>query len=153
MGAGMIVRLALEEDEDVVVEMARAQVAETLPHLDFDDYLTRASFHRYLDNANPTIFVVERDRKIVGVLWALIENYAFTSGIYVVQEVIYVLPEHRGSRAAVALVKEFTRWGEQMKAREIIFGISNKFQPERTAKFFQMFGAEIVGFYLKRVTV
>lgn len=148
----MLVRLALETDEDAVIELGRMQQEETLPHLDFVEWIARDTFQNYLKTADPTFFVAEENGVVIGHLMALIQGYAFTDGIYVVQEVLYVKPDKRGTRAAAALVKAFVEWGERLKAREIIFGISNKFQPERTAKFFELTaGAEQVGIYLKRV--
>lgn len=148
----MFARLALESDEDAVVALARMQVEETLPHLDFNEEITRETFGLYLKRAEPTIFVADDHGKVVGYLMALVQGYAFTSGLFVVQEALYVHPDKRGTRAAAHLVKQFVRWGEHMQAREIIFGISNGFQPERTAKFFEnVAGAKTVGFYLKKV--
>lgn len=148
----MFARLALPEDEDAVVNLARMQVEETLPHLVFDEGITRNTFRDSIQYADPTIFVVEDKREVVGYLMGLLNGYAFTDGVYVVQEVLYVRPDKRGTRAAAKLVEAFVQWGERLDAKEIIFGISNKFQPERTARFFELTaGAETVGFYLKRV--
>lgn len=148
----MFARLAIASDEDVVVNLARMQVEETLPHLEFMEHITRDTFQQSIRIADPTIFVVEERGEVFGYLMALMNGYAFTDGVFVVQEVIYVRPDKRGTRAAAHLVDAFVQWGERVEAKEIIFGISNKFQPERTAKFFELTaGAELVGFYLKRV--
>jgi len=148
----MFARLAIADDEDAVVGLARMQVEETLSHLEFMEHITRDTFQQSIRTADPTIFVVEERGEVFGYLMALMNGYAFTDGVFVVQEVIYVRPDKRGTRAAAHLVDAFVQWGERVEAKEIIFGISNKFQPERTAKFFELTaGAELVGFYLKRV--
>ena len=142
----MLARLAIPEDEDAVVALAKMQVEETLPHLEFIEWVTRDTFHNSMKFADPTIFVVEDNREVVGYLMALMNGYAFTDGVFAVQEVIYVRPDKRGTRAAAHLVNAFVQWAERIEAKEIIFGISNKFQPERTAKFFEhVAGAEQVG--------
>jgi len=147
----MFVRLAMPADEEAIVELVRQDIAETLPHLTFQEDVTRETFRQTL-TGDPTLFVVERNREIVGFLYALLNGYAFTDGLYVVQEVLYVRSDMRGSRAAALLVKAFVEWGERLDAKEIIFGIANKHQPERTARFFELVAdAEIVGFYLKRL--
>ena len=149
----MLARLALQTDEDAVVALARMQVEETLPHLDFDEGITRNTFRDSIQYAHPTIFVAEENREVVGYLMALMHGYAMAAGVYVAQEVLYVRPDKRGTRAAVKLIDIFVQWGETVGAKEISFGISNKFQPERTARLFQLrTGAEQVGIYLKRVT-
>lgn len=147
----MHVRLALPADEDACVELARFQVEETLPHLDFDEATTRRTFQRYLDTADPTIFVAVEKGAVIGHLMALMHTYAFTSGLFTVQEVLFVRPDKRGTRAAALLMDEFTRWSDQLGARENIGGNSNKFHSERTAKFLSRFGFEIVGYSMKRV--
>jgi L-amino acid N-acyltransferase YncA len=145
------VRLAHPSDENAVVELARIDVAETLPHLDFDESITRATFHRYLEQADPTIFVAVDDGVVIGFLMALMQGYAFTSGLFTVQEVLFVSPVKRGTRAATLLMREFTRWSDQLGARENIGGNSNKFRSERTSRFLSHFGFEQVGYSMKRV--
>lgn len=148
----IIARLALASEECDVVELARLQVEETLPHLDFDPLIAGRTFRRYLKTADPTIFVVEDNREVVGYLMAMTHDYAFMSGLFAIQEAMYVRPDKRGTRAAAALMKIFTEWGARMGAKEIIYGVSNRFQPDRTSRFFQrVTGAEPVGFYLKKV--
>lgn len=147
----MFARLIMPQDKEAGLELARMQVEETLPHLDFDYDIAEETFESAINHADPTIFVAEHKGEVVGYLLAMLEGYAFTSGVFVTQEVIYVRPDMRGTRAAACLTKEFFRWGEIVGAREWILGISNKFQPERTARFFEHFGAERVGYSLKKV--
>lgn len=147
----MLARLAMPEDKNEFLALAQMQVEETLPHLDFVRDLAEETFDQSVKHADPTIFVVEENRTVVGYLLAFLEGYSFTTGVFVVQEVLYVRPDKRGTRAAVRLIKEFVRWGETVGAREWIFGISNKFQPDRTARLFEkLTGAERVGVYLKK---
>lgn len=148
----MFARQVMPYDEEEMFEIVKTQVAETLPHLDVKEYVFRETFHQSAYHADPTIFVVEEDRHVIGYLMALVNGYAFTDGVFTVQEVLYVRPDRRGTRAAALLVKMFVEWSERLGAREIIFGIANGFQPDRTAKFFELTaGAKRVGYYLKRV--
>lgn len=145
-------RLAMDYDKGDVLRLAEMQVNETLPHLDFRPDLAEETFDNAVNLADPTIFVAEDDSGVIGYLLGLLEGYAFTSGVFVVQEVLYVQPDKRGTRAAAKLLMEFDRWGETVGARELIYGISNKFQPGRTARFMELTtGAEPVGIYLKKV--
>lgn len=147
----MFTRLAMPEDKEQFLDLAQMQVEETLPHLNFVRELAEETFDQSVNHADPTIFVVEERGELFGYLLAFMESYSFTTGTFVVQEVLYVRPDKRGTRAAVRLIKEFVRWGEIVGAREWIFGISNKFQPDRTARLFEkLTGAERVGVYLKK---
>jgi len=148
----LLVRLALEDEADACVELARMQTAETLPHIPFCESRARETFKRYLDTANPTIFVCEgADRSIIGMLIATMSSYAFATGLCINQEVLYVHPDHRHSRAAVRLVEHFSEWADRLDAREVFTGVSNDVQAERVARLFQRCGFAPVGTYLRKV--
>lgn len=104
-----------------------------------------------MEHAAPTIFVVEKDRAVIGFLLADMYSYRASKGIFVTQEVLFVRPEHRGTRAAVALMKHLIAWSKMLGAKEIIGGNDNDFQSERTARFLEHFGFERVGFAMRRV--
>lgn len=147
----ILARYGLARDEDTIVALAEMQVRETLPHLDFDANQVRFTYQNYLHRANPTIFVAEVDREVVGYLVALTHDYAFTSGQFVNQEVLYVRPDKRGTRAAARLLNIFNEWADQVGAKEVFTGIANGFQPERTKRFLEHFGFTVVGFHLRRI--
>lgn len=148
----MIVRLAAEKDRQAVLELARMQVEETLPHLDFCPVTASLTFDGALRRAEPTIFVAEHRREVIGHLVAFIEEYAFTSGIFTVQEVLYVRPDKRGLRAAAALLDEFRRWSRLLEAREMIYGISNGRKTAAFTRFVSRHtGAQPVGHFLKEI--
>lgn len=144
-------RLIMPRDLDAVLSLAQMQVEETLPHLDFRRDLAEQTFWASVTKGHPTGFVADEDGQVIGYLMARLDEYAFASGVFVSQEVLYVRPDKRGTRAAVHLIKEFVRWGEIVGAREWLFGVSNGFQPERTARLFEkLTGAERVGYHLRK---
>jgi len=145
------VRLAMKEDRDEVLALAKMAVEETLPHLDWREDLAAATFDASVTTADPTCFVAVHPSGVVGFLMARLYNYAFSSGVFVSQEVIYVCPGMRGSRAAALMVMEYKRWGEIVGAREVLFGVSNGFRPEATARLFMKLGADLVGYHLRIV--
>lgn len=146
----MFVRLALEEDFDEVVAMARIN-AQTRPHLVFSEDRCRRTLANYIARANPTIFVCEQKRALIGFLAAGIHNYDAFDGLYTSQQVLFVKPENRGSRAAILLMKQLVAWSEMLGATEIIGGNDNEFNSERTAKFLEHFGFTRVGFAMRRI--
>lgn len=146
----MKVRLAFESDLDAVVEMARANIEETRPELGFDEDKCVDSFYKYLDTANPTIWVAEGQSGIVGFLLATANEYRASSGLWTCQEVMYVEPANRGSRAATLLMRELISWSEMLGAKECVGGNDNSFNSERTAKFLAHFGFEKVGHAMRR---
>jgi L-amino acid N-acyltransferase YncA len=142
----MLIRLALESDFDTVVEFGRENAASTKPHTGFDEPTMRATLQQYIDKADPVVFVAEQKRQVIGAMLASISSYRHTTGHQVLCEVLYVHPAHRGSRAAIRLVKHVIDWGRQIGAREVIGGVDNGFQPDRTMKFYEHLGFKNVGY-------
>lgn len=148
----MFVRLALETDLDDIVEMARQAHEETLTDAPpFSERKVREGFQAYLDTASPTVWVVEQRRELIGMLLATISEYRFADGLYTTQELLFVKPENRGSRAAALMMKELIQWSAMLGAKEITGGVDNDYQSERTAKFLQHFGFKQVGIFMRRV--
>lgn len=136
----------MPEDFDAVISLAKMQVEETLPHLEFDASKATQTFLEAVTTGDPLGLVAEDASGIVGYLMARIYEYSFSSGVFVSQEVVYVRPDKRGTRASVRLLREYIRWGaDDVDAREILFGVSNNFKPERTARLFEHLGATCVG--------
>jgi L-amino acid N-acyltransferase YncA len=147
----MFLRLSMPEDEDAITEMGRANMVETCPELTFSEEKCRATIRRAIETASPTIWVIEHQRRVIAFLLADMYEYEAAEGFFTVQRVLYVTPAHRGSRAALLLMKHFVAWSERLGAKEIIGGNDNSFNSERTAKFLEHFGFERVGFNMRRV--
>ena len=147
----MKVRLADEDDFHSIVEMARMNMEETRPEIEFDEDVAYATCYQYLDTASPTIYIAERDAEPIGFLLADMYSYRAANGIFTTQEVLFVRPEHRGTRAAVLLMKTLIDWSKQLGAKEIVGGNDNEFQSDRTARFLEHFGFKRVGHAMRRV--
>ncbi len=146
----MIVRLAMPGEEDAFVDLAKLMLAESYPHLTFNETIARATYRRYLDTAHPTFFFAERDGRIVGVLQATISGYDFADGIFTTLCGTFVHPDMRGTRAAALLMSEFTRWSDRLGAIESTGGNDNNLTTERTTRLMGHFGFEPVGKFVRR---
>jgi L-amino acid N-acyltransferase YncA len=147
----MRVRLALESDARTIVDMARTNMEQTRSTLTFDEDRCLATIASYLHTASPTIWVAEtKDGEVVGFLVADFYEYRAASGIFTTQEVLFVRPDKRGTRAAAILMKELVAWSQMLGAKEIVGGNDNEFNSERTARFLEHFGFERVGFSMRR---
>lgn len=147
----MLIRLALESDFDEIVAMARENVETTRPEAGFDEYEVRESLYvSYLDAADITVFVAEtKTRELAGFLVCGMSGYLWASGLHAIQEVLYVKPRFRGSRAAVMLMKELIQWARGLNAKEIVGGCDNGFQPDRMQRFMEHFGFKNVGCHMR----
>lgn len=149
----MFVRIGLESDEDAFVELAALAVAESVPYVPFSAEATRKTYRRYLATANPTFFMCEDKRQVVGFLQAGMSAYDFADPafFYTTQQVVYVHPAKRGTRAAALLMGEFTRWSDRLGAVEATGGNDNDLGSERTARFLGAFGFKRVGYFVRRM--
>lgn len=147
----MFARLAMPEDEEAIVRLTFQDLSETLPHHQPVEEVVRRTFKRSLQHGDPTIFVVEQDRCVIGFLLAILNGYAFTDGVFTVQEVFYVQPDKRGTRAAALLMDAFLAWSDRLGAKEVIGGNSNGLYSERTKKFLERYGFKMAGYSMKRV--
>lgn len=138
------VRLAMPEDEDEIVEMARTN-SETRPTLVFNEERTRKTFRSYLDRASPTFWVAYSGPEVLGFLCAEFYEHRAFDGLFTAQEVLFVKPEKRGTRAATLLMRELISWSKLLGANEIVGGNDNATNSDRTAKFLSHFGFEKVG--------
>lgn len=141
----MKVRLAEPSDLPDIIEMGRHNVETTKAGEPFEPEVLTAVFEEYLKTADPTFFVCEKDGKNIGLLIAGFADYEYRSGFFIVQRVLYVKPENRGSRASSSLTKHLIQWSRSVGAVEIKGGNDNDFQSERTAAFLEHFGFRKVG--------
>jgi GNAT superfamily N-acetyltransferase len=146
----VFVRLALAEEEDVFVALARICEAESYPHRKFNEKITRETFRRYINTANPTFLFLEDNRRVAGVLQASISAFDFSDGIYTTLCGTFVHPDYRGTRAAALLIAEFCRWSDRLGAVESTGGNDNGLTTERTTRLLGLFGFEPVGNFVRR---
>ena len=146
----MLVRLALETERDTVVDLCIAAVEESVRDIAPERDRIEETFQAYLESADPTFFVVEQRGRIVGFLMATIGGYSYASGIYTTQQVMYVRPDKRGTRAATLLIRHLVDWSRRLGAREITGGNNNGLYTERTARFLEKQGFERTGVFMRR---
>lgn len=141
-------RLIAEGDRDRVSELAHQHQQESAPHLTFDPGRIHATINRALRPASPlTIFVAEEDDEVIGYLAAVKEAYAACSGFYIEQQLFYVEPRKRGSRAAAKLFAGFVRWAELQQAEETFANIWDR---KGGARWLKRFGFELAGQQMRR---
>lgn len=148
----MLVRLGLEDEAEEIVDMTILNVTETRSeHVVVPD-VVRATYQSYLDRANPVFYVAEHQRRVVGFVMYSVCRYRFTHGQFMAQEVLFVRPEFRGTRAAVLLMKQLIADAERLEIREIVGGNDNSFNSDRTRRFLEHFGFKMVGYSMRRLS-
>lgn len=147
----MLVRLATVFDLNTFVDMAVANLEETMPGEPYSREKLADTFWKAIATAQPTIWFVERGGRLAGFMMAYMFAFDYRDGLYTTQRVIYVSPEHRGTRASVLLAKELIRWSESIGAVRVHGGNDNSFKSERTAAFLEHFGFRRVGYSMQKL--
>jgi GNAT superfamily N-acetyltransferase len=143
----MHARALLPKDFAAVRGLAVEAAAETEADMGFSDATFAETFASCF-NGELTCWVCEDEDALVGFALAAIDGFYFAAGLAASLRVVYVTPAKRGSRAPALLVDSFFRWSDTVGARRKYLGINNSLHPERTARFFERYGARRVGVYL-----
>jgi GNAT superfamily N-acetyltransferase len=95
---------------------------------------------------NGFAWVGEKDGVVVCVMLATIGEYFFSKAKITTDLGLFVSKDHRKSRLALLLLKEYVSWGKQMGASEITMGSTNGHQGTGLKKFLEnSLGFEYVG--------
>lgn len=89
--------------------------------------------------------VVEHEGRLVGALVGYISEFFFGPDLIASDSGWFVLPEYRGSRSAVKLLKNFEKWAKANGAKEVAMGVSTDVSPEKTGALLQKLGYKHVG--------
>lgn len=131
----MKARLALKTDREVCLALSKAAAEERDPELGWSRDAAEETFDLAM-GGSPTLFVVERRGEVVGLSLASIEGFAFSSGVFVCVQVVYVRPDIRGTRAAVVLLQAVVNWSLRLNARRTAFStLGHDALDQRTARF------------------
>lgn len=140
------VRLAEPRDYDAVRDMAEMNWRESCPEREWSEDRMRATFQ----DETAIIFVVEQAGELVGFVLTSVFEYRAFVGLFTVQEVIFIRPDKRGTRAAALLMKKLIEWSRDVVgAREIIGGNDNDIHTEQTARFLSRFGFRQCGYAMR----
>jgi hypothetical protein len=139
---------ATPADIGEILELGQQMHAESaFRHFDFDIPKCAMLFHTCLTNPD-THFIrvaVSPTNEIVGLLIGFISEHYFGRDLIASDYLWYVTPEHRGSKAALALLRDFQKWAEDRNAAEVHMGISTGVHAEKTGALLERLGYDLVG--------
>jgi GNAT superfamily N-acetyltransferase len=97
---------------------------------------------------NPIVatFVAIKDDRIIGFIAGVIGPYFFSTRKRVSDIGFYVIPEHRGSRAALKLLAALEGWAKENKITDVCIGQTTAVNMEKTQQFYNRLGYRTVGF-------
>jgi GNAT superfamily N-acetyltransferase len=97
-------------------------------------------------NPNAVGFVAIENDKIIGFISGLAHEYFFSNRTRVSDLGFFVLPEFRGSRAALKLVKSLETWAKEKGADDLHLGQTTAVEMDKTRQFYERLGYKTVGF-------
>lgn len=144
------VRLAEADDYQAVRDMAKANHEESCPHLEWsEDRMRDTFFDDFLAGGQCMIFVAENGGDVAGFLLTMVCDYRAFVGHFTVQEVLFVRPDRRGTRAAALLMRKLIDWSREIGAIEVLGGNDNDIRSEQTARFLSRFGFRSHGYAMR----
>lgn len=152
----MIIRPPKFRELPLVVEMGRMMHAEgEFKFVPFDEdwsyFQARDALEKYHDGEAKIIAIAEHsDKTICGFLIGALAPYIFSPARYASDLAVFVVPEKRGTSAAVRMIKAFEDWAKMHNAVEFSFGVSTGVQIEKTHAFYNKLGYTHVGGVFKK---
>ena len=143
----MKLRCATRDDIEEGIELGRRLHGESeFAFLPFEPDKVR----RFLDHisASPEhycVYVVEHERRLVGLLVGQVMEYFFCRERLCDDVLLFVERDQRGSLAALALVRAYLEWSRSIGAREARMAISTGIDVDRTGAFLERQGFRRVG--------
>ena len=97
-------------------------------------------------NPNAVGFIAIENDKIIGFISGIFSEYFFSNRKQVTDLGFFVLPEFRGSRAALKLVKSLENWAKEIGADDLHLGQTTAVEMNKTRQFYERLGYKTVGF-------
>ena len=139
------VRKATPEDAMGVFKLCAAMHAETdFKHCQFSPERVFGTISQWIAAETNAVFIAVKDGAPVGMLVGQLTQQWYSEDLFAIEKIFFVAPEHRGSRAAYMLVREFFQWGCDSHAKHITAGIASG-SGEAGARLYQKFGMKCLG--------
>lgn len=147
-----MIRPATLADIPALIALGREMHEESsYASLNYSDEKVRSGFEQAIFNPEEFfLYVAEKDSTIIGMYWGLVAEYFFGHDRAAYDFVLFVSKKHRGSMAAVRLLRAFEEWAFSKNAMEICPAISTEVNSDRTAEFHARLGYDVVGHQFKK---
>ncbi len=128
--------------EDIAARMALARRAfeELNDGLPYDEGRVRRTFEQKVQREDRCLLQAELDGRVIGGLIGAVGPHYHSPALGASLQGFYVLPEHRGSLAAVKLLHGFRRWAATNGAARMYVGVTSGIDIARTDRLFRRLG-------------
>ena len=146
-GKGVTIRMSERGDLEARIELGRRSHAESaFADLPYDEGKVRRGIERGLA-APDSHCLLQADfaGETVGVLYGVANEHYFSPALAATILSFYVVPEHRGSTAAVKLLHGFRRWAHRRRVARLYINVTSGISIARTDRFLRRLGFRPVG--------
>ena len=91
-------------------------------------------------NGDGAIFLVELNNVTVGGIVCAMTKDWFSDQLIAFEQVFYVKPEYRATRAAIQLIDAFVEWAKSMNADRVQCGTTTGIQTKGCLRLYERFG-------------
>jgi GNAT superfamily N-acetyltransferase len=132
---------------DVIGLAMKMQQESDFKTVPFDvDQIANSIMRMVVDNPRGFgVVAYTDDGQPVGMLAGGLSYYMFSRGSVANDYAWFVLPEHRGSRAALKMLNMFKSWARDNGATELYIGITSDITKDRTGQMLERIGFDHVG--------
>lgn len=88
--------------------------------------------------------VADNEGELIGMMFATVAPPWWSDEPFVTEDLLYVLPEHRGGRAAYMLIRELVHWTKKQGMKHIRTGVSTG-TGRGAERLYEHFGFNYVG--------
>ncbi len=144
--SGVTIRYTRTADDMAArVDLARRAFEELNDGLPYDEGRVRRTFERKAQQADRCLLQAELEGRVIGGLIGAVGPHYHSPALGASLQGFYVLPEHRGSLAAVKLLHGFRRWARTNGAVRMYVGVNSGIDIARTDRFLKRLGFRMTG--------
>lgn len=138
---------SIENIRDTIGLAMRMQQESDFKEVPFDiETMAQSVINLVINNPRGFGVVAYTDKgEPVGMLCGSITDYVFSRGSVASDFAWFVLPEYRGSRSALKMLKMFQAWAKDQGATELYMGITTNVKADRTGELLKRVGFDHVG--------
>lgn len=143
----MIIRESSSEDTDALLALAKLMHSESpfYGRYPFSDKKTRTLCEVFVNHHDWFCVVAEQEGELIGFMAVTIVPTFFGEARFLEDISFYVVPEKRGTSAALRLLRAVEAWGLANNVDAIRVGITTGTNPESAGNFFIKLGYEETG--------
>jgi len=103
-----------------------------------------------IENDNMCGYLVYDDDLICGMILGYVNKLYFSKEKCLYENLLYVIPEKRGSSAAYKLVKSWEKFGQDKGARDVWAGVSTGINSKKAKAFYNKLGFEDISYGMRK---